>query len=499
MTYETQCAQAWPNDCLKEKVSKSINFRFARTFERELNKKELKYRYQQISLMEYLYQDIYNQQIPDNVIINIFDIWPLQLERERKYALEQFPKIGGILKLTTEQENNIILYIKDCFYNYHPLKASEILLYANKTYEKKLTDGWFQCFIKRHSEIIQFNNILPMDEARTHVNLEAINQYIQIMESTIEDIPSELIISVDETSNSKRINNKPYSGVVPTEYSGMPCYYKHESTQKNITSIVAITLTGDILIPGIILPSLTIPMLLDKSGIRDGIDASFYTSETGYVNSEIFYEYISSNFIPYINSKKKFLNMQNAKSLLLIDNCSAHTSDKLKCLLAINNIILITFPPHTSHLLAPLDLVFFGVYKKQKSNMSLFTDCPTIIERIDSIINVIYSTATPGNIRASYYRAGIIQNFNFFPSRGCMNSNIILENITNTIHLNVYQLQNEKIEGKKRRKALFGLVNQRQIDDIRNNICPFCHRAMNSDQCGTSLINEEEELNEEKE
>ena len=63
------------------------------------------------------------------------------------------------------------------------------------------------------------------------------------------------------------------------------------------------------------------------------------------------------------------MKIEKSPAVLLIDNCPSHSDEELYRRLAEENIRVITFPPHTTNLFQPLDLVTFHVYKQEKSNM----------------------------------------------------------------------------------------------------------------------------------
>lgn len=85
-------------------------------------------------------------------------------------------------------------------------------------------------------------------------------------------------------------------------------------------------------------------------GAPDGAIIEFHQS--GYMQKEIFSKWMTE-FIKFSKPKA------DKKVLLLLDNHSTHVNNLGALELAKdNNIIMLTFPPHTSHRLQPVDITF---------------------------------------------------------------------------------------------------------------------------------------------
>jgi hypothetical protein len=80
------------------------------------------------------------------------------------------------------------------------------------------------------------------------------------------------------------------------------------------------------------------------------------TSETGYMNSELFLEWLN-HFVAHV---KPF---NDDPVLLIMDNQASHCSLVAVLLCRDHHITLLTLPPHSSHKLQPLDKRFFGPLK----------------------------------------------------------------------------------------------------------------------------------------
>lgn len=77
-------------------------------------------------------------------------------------------------------------------------------------------------------------------------------------------------------------------------------------------------------------------------------------SDTGYINSELFIQWLQ-HFQKYVNSSK------SRKVLLLLDGHTTHSKNLEACEYAREHgIVLLQLPGHTTHRLQTLDIAFFG-------------------------------------------------------------------------------------------------------------------------------------------
>ncbi|XP_030766209.1 uncharacterized protein LOC115890186 [Sitophilus oryzae] len=100
---------------------------------------------------------------------------------------------------------------------------------------------------------------------------------------------------------------------------------------------------------------------------RNGpVGAIYECSTKGWMNEELFLTWVK-------HFKKHSAASKENPVLLLLDNHSSHCSLATYEFCRENGIIMLSFPPHTSHKLQPLDLTVFGRLKSAYSNeCSLF-------------------------------------------------------------------------------------------------------------------------------
>lgn len=89
----------------------------------------------------------------------------------------------------------------------------------------------------------------------------------------------------------------------------------------------------------------------------------FAVSKNGWTDRHIGLKWLQGCFEPYTRPQDA-----NQKRLLLLDGHNSHLSIEFAEFAEQNNMILFCFPPHTTHLLQPLDVSIFGPLKKRYSD-----------------------------------------------------------------------------------------------------------------------------------
>ncbi|XP_054286972.1 uncharacterized protein LOC129002892 [Macrosteles quadrilineatus] len=126
-----------------------------------------------------------------------------------------------------------------------------------------------------------------------------------------------------------------------------------------------------------------------------------FASRTGWMNQDVFYEVIK-----HIAQHK--LPTKENPILILLDNHESHISLNTIDYCRQNGIVLLTFPPHTSHKLQPLDVAVFAPFKsacKAAFNRWISSNPGTHI----SIYNIAHLSSIPFD--EAFCRKNIISGF----------------------------------------------------------------------------------------
>jgi hypothetical protein len=158
----------------------------------------------------------------------------------------------------------------------------------------------------------------------------------------------------------------------------------------------------------------TLDQAVSDEGTRNGQDFLLHTNDTSYVTQAIFKEYSqrhSSNALRLCAS----MNLHDSPAVLLCDNCAAHVDKDIKVLLTRNSIRLPTFPPHTSHLFQRVDLVTFGVFKREHYDLRVRLPKGCQAWQITKLMIALERATDSCTNRAAFKRAGLVVNPAIFP------------------------------------------------------------------------------------
>jgi hypothetical protein len=185
--------------------------------------------------------------------------------------------------------------------------------------------------------------------------------------------------------------------------------------EKRITCITTISMAGDALMTLLVTHQRTTDAAVWKEGWRDGQDFLFRSNDTSYTTRPKFTEYVTSVILLYLAATREGLHLQDFTGVLLCDNCSSHIDEGIKQLLVDNNIRLVTFPPHTSHLFRPLDLVTFAAFKREKREVHMGRLVGSQVWEIAKLMRALERATDSTNNRAVFRRAGLTVNLRIFP------------------------------------------------------------------------------------
>ncbi|CAF1655586.1 unnamed protein product [Rotaria magnacalcarata] len=130
--------------------------------------------------------------------------------------------------------------------------------------------------------------------------------------------------------------------------------------ENHTTVLLTTSADGTCLPPYIICKSLR---LYDQWCPKNVISGAVYNgTESGWIDENCFYEYLSKSFIPKTHHIARPL-------LLILDNHSTHLSIRTAKLAIKHNVHILCLPSHSTHLLQPLDVYTFKYVKTQWRNL----------------------------------------------------------------------------------------------------------------------------------
>lgn len=214
------------------------------------------------------------------------------------------------------------------------------------------------------------------------------------------------VFNMDETWISAR--GRKVRVIVPSEWATAPSLEDNEHTL-HITLIFCVSADGAHAAPTAILPKVKY-LPGDAKQFLGWFSMS--SSDSGWINTEIFDDWVKQVFIPHIEAKRIFLKAPNQPALLYLDGHSSRNNSTTQNLLKSKNVYVVTIPPHTSHVLQPLDR---GVNRAFKQHLRKYMRPPsktgTVSERImllGASVRACHHAFDPTTIQGGFKEAGLV-------------------------------------------------------------------------------------------
>jgi hypothetical protein len=132
-----------------------------------------------------------------------------------------------------------------------------------------------------------------------------------------------------------------------------------EKKLEHMTLLLTLPVEGDPIRPLVILPLKTVPQLNPK--IRNYFDLS--GQQSGWITGEILQFWLENQFLQQITQRRAKYG-QNSPVLVILDNHSSRRSIQETRMWVEHKIKFLFIPPHTSHVIQPLDKCPNFMYKK---------------------------------------------------------------------------------------------------------------------------------------
>jgi hypothetical protein len=179
----------------------------------------------------------------------------------------------------------------------------------------------------------------------------------------------------------------------------------HQFCTEHVTVVEAISAGGVTIDPLIIVQGIVIQERWFH-GIKSG-DIAITVSDSGYAN-----DYISFLWLQHFNTLSK-RHQQGEYRLLILDGYDSHLTLQFLQFCEQNKIIVAQLPPHSTHLLQPLDVVVFQQWKHWHAESLDYHirhgvgefNRQTFLANIESIRT---NTMKPNTIKSAFRRCGIM-------------------------------------------------------------------------------------------
>lgn len=289
----------------------------------------------------------------------------LQFRLSEKYTKSSH---GPSPILTIHEETLLVNWIKDCQRKGFPRRKEDIQISVKQflddsprenPFKNNLPgDGWYKAFMKRHPELTTRKSE-GVSAASSTVSEQDIRKWFEgiysyLCEKGYKEVLEhpERIFNADETNFQLCPQNKRV--IAPR---GTKNVYEVELAKSKTTLTVLFTFSavGSYAPPLIIYPGKRLRKEIGDS-VPEGF--TFATSDTGWMKTNIFYEYVANSFYPHL----KKLRIQ-FPIILYVDGHKTHIDHKLSNLCTKLQIILVALYPNATRILQPADVSTFKPLK----------------------------------------------------------------------------------------------------------------------------------------
>ena len=318
----------------------------------------------------------------------------------------------------------------------------------------------------------------PLEEERFFLSRESIDEhFIALRDSGIAEMKRELIINLDETGfGASRFHRLKGIQVITSKSSDVKPCVSISASRVYVSAIAAITASGDSLPPGLIVRRTTLTEDFESLPVGRGL--KIYSTEKAFVTKQVFENYVMEVVMSYIDKWRERNQCLDAKAMILIDGHSTHLSDALRAVCALRNTILMLLPAHSSHLLQPLDRVYFSKVKQSYAASTLGSKLSETSRQILRVVCAFEASRVRYLICTSWAMTGIVP---IVQNREVTGVRLAPDSIEKATSLQHSFSGNERERGARNERATSGLLNEDQLMIYEAGQCPFCYAELPPD------------------
>jgi hypothetical protein len=286
---------------------------------------------------------------------------------QRKVKNKEFnsPRLGRHTVFTEDQEKTLtqhILHLNNMFHGLNitqlrkiAYESAEILKLPHKFNRDAKMAGrdWIQGFLKRNPTISVRKPEAISIQRITGFNKNEVTKFFNNLEEVLTKthFPPEDMYNIDETGiTTVQEMDKVLAKKGQKRVGSLTSWERG----KTITIICCMNAVGTFIPPMFIYSRKRHSPLLEKDGPPGAV---YDHSNNGWTNEEIYIRWLQH----FVKSAKP---SKDKPCLLILDNHYSHCTLESYSYCKENFIIVVSIPPHTSHMLQPLDVVFYGPLKK---------------------------------------------------------------------------------------------------------------------------------------
>lgn len=306
--------------------------------------------------------------------------------------------------------------------------ATEIL--KNKGDARDLGANWHLAFLQRHPDL---KSKISSPRSMDRITAQDRNIFVRWFDLFLGQkekyrVHDDDVYNMDEKGVALGVAGK-LRVIIPKREKN-PHTSGGSGSREWVTATEACSLTGRILPSWTIFKGVKNQDKWHKTMKQIGLANSGYhicTSENGWTNNELGQAYLEDHFNRHTKAIAK-----GEYRILIVDGHDSHLTTKVIQYCIDNKIILLCLPPHTTHMLQPLDVGCFGplsqVYKGMISDAYTFGSSYNIekCEFLEIWHAAREKSLTVKNIRSSWQKCGILQTE---LGRGALDREVVLSQL----------------------------------------------------------------------
>lgn len=326
------------------------------------------------------------------------------MDMYRRSKAETMP-VGRPPKLTPEEISQLADEVAVRFYAQNPMTFLEMQCYVFEKFQKYVKRRSLYSIIRR-SGFFKVAKAKVIEANRATVSPEQIQDFYNfIRQSGIEEVPPWAISNLDEVGCQKFVDARDSHIIVPAGVDGKEFELPVERNEKRSTLLACITLDGTYMKPLVIVDTANLTVDLTQAGFTKMVAS---VQPSGFITTELFDKWTRDVYF------KRVVKMRRKKHYecmfyLFLDGCSCHYSDDFLDDCSWYGVQPIFLPPHSSHLLQPLDLLIFALMKREQDETVISGMHPKS-KQIAKMLTGYQKACTPANITAAFKRAGILKD-----------------------------------------------------------------------------------------
>ncbi|KAH7822976.1 putative DDE superfamily endonuclease [Monocercomonoides exilis] len=216
------------------------------------------------------------------------------------------------------------------------------------------------------------------------------------------------IINIDESSTRVPTDSKQLVVHTTDTKAG---FTKEPPRMINSTFVAAVAADGYAFPSVILWPSAKLPEEL-KSLLSPTLE--IWANGSGWMDNECFKRYALTVLLPSIIERRMRMSLENEHILLLLDSHASRADPSIWREFQKQQVDVLTFVPHSTHLCKPLDRGVFAVFKSELTNRFEAPSSSSSSSKRAAISDVlpqaIHTALSPSVIQKAFVCSGVLHN-----------------------------------------------------------------------------------------